>query len=340
MERNNSELEKILLGNESSVIRYYIQEEMNKQNIDSNLNVAAVEKKKMIFTIVFSVLSFAIISCHFFHFRVPILWLEIVNIMIYMFFMLKLNSMSYLLKEVKSRPDEEIGYIVASVMSGAKNATKSLYIRSGVIVATAFLLILTFMKPHIMYESFEEDYYLRFYTKGIFQPKEIVIPENYKDGKVVGIRGNVFANLQGVESIELPDSIDTIRGYAFADSEDLMSVKMPKRLSYLGGGAFSGCRRLENIEIPEGLTEIRGNTFEGCQYLPKAVIPEGVKRIAAHAFCDCMFMEEVIFPSTLEEIGSSAFRRCDYLEKVEIPSKTKVDERAFKESETEIIYVD
>lgn len=340
MERSNPELEKILFQNEDSVISYFIQEEMKKQNIGPKSNMPAIAKKKLIFTIIFSVLSFALICSWFFHFRISFVWLEFVNVAIYLFFLRKLNTMSYLLKEVKSRPDEEIGYIVASIMSGASNEKKGLCLQIAMIAVSAILPFLIFMKPHMMFEKYENDYYVRFYTMGVFQPKEIVVPENYKEGKVIGIRGNVFANLQRVESIVLPDSIDTIRGYAFADSKDLISVDMPETLSYLGGGAFSGCRLLENIDIPEGLTEIKGNTFEGCEFLSKVVIPEGVKRIAAHAFCDCTFMKEAVFPSTLEEIGSSAFRRCHILMKVRIPSKTVVNEKAFKESPTEIIYID
>ena len=43
-------------------------------------------------------------------------------------------------------------------------------------------------------------------------------------------------------------------------------------------------------------------------------------------------------PDTVKEIGSSAFRKCKSLTSVSLPSGVSVNERAFKESPTQITY--
>ena len=335
--------EEIYEKPENEILSFFIREEMKKNQFDEKTDLPAVVRKKFIFTCIFAVLTFAFVSAYFFHFRRNICWLEIVNIIVFYMFMKKFNTLSYLIKEVKSRPDEEIAYIVSSIVSGAektKKAKTAKRVRKAVVLVSVILPLLIFMKPHTMYERTEEGYYVRFYTRGLLQDEEVEIPAEHRGEPVVGIRGNVFARLPGVDTIILPDTIDIIRGYAFAGSEDLTTVVMPSTLSYLGGNAFMDCRLLENVTLPEGLTEVRGSTFENCQYLGKIVIPEGVTRIGGHAFHNCMFLEDVTFPSTLKEIGSSAFRDCPYLERAEVPSGTSVNERAFKDSPTEIVYFD
>lgn len=333
-------MDELFNKSEKEILTHFIMEELKKNRYDEKNDIDAVVKKKVMITAIFSVITFIIVSLTFFHLRFHVFYLELINIAAYFLFIRKYTTVSYLIKEIKSRPDEEVAYIVSSVLSGGSGKTGRQYAGIGMIAASVILPCIIFFTPHTMYEKAEDGYYVRFYTKGVIQEKTVEIPEEYRGEPVVGIRGNVFAKLSKLETVILPDTITTIRGYAFQDCKNLTTVKMPDTMSYLGGGVFSGCRLLENITIPEGLTEIRGETFENCQYLEKIVIPEGVTRIGAHAFCGCMFMEEAIFPSTLKEIGSSAFRDCSYLEKVEIPEDTIVNERAFKNSPTEIYYMD
>ena len=68
------------------------------------------------------------------------------------------------------------------------------------------------------------------------------------------------------------------------------------------------------------------------------VIPKGVTRIGGHAFYGCSNLSYVIVPSTVVEIGSSAFRQCTSLRSIHVPKNAVINERAFKESPTSVIY--
>ena len=63
-------------------------------------------------------------------------------------------------------------------------------------------------------------------------------------------------------------------------------------------------------------------------------------RIGGHAFYGDSNLSEVQLTSNskLNEIGSSAFRQCSSLYSITIPRTTYVNERAFKESPTNIQY--
>ena len=166
-----------------------------------------------------------------------------------------------------------------------------------------------------------------------------------------------------LEEVKLPNTIVEIRGQAFKNDRDLVSVNIPSKLEYLGGGAFYNCSSIEEIELPDTLeylggeafygatslkkvklsnklTEIRGSTFENCTSLEAITIPDTVTRIGGHAFYGDYNLErvEVSPKSQLSEIGSSAFRQCDSLYNIVLPTYVKINERAFKESPTNISY--
>ena len=98
----------------------------------------------------------------------------------------------------------------------------------------------------------------------------------------------------------------------------------------------------EYIKLSNNISEIRGNTFENCDSLKSIVIPDNVTRIGGHAFYGDSSLSEVVISeySKLQEIGSSAFRRCSSLNSIQIPKYTIVNERAFKESPTNVIRYD
>ena len=164
-----------------------------------------------------------------------------------------------------------------------------------------------------------------------------------------------------LEEVSLPDTIVEIRGQAFKNDVSLTKVNIPSKLEYLGGGAFYNCKSITKIELPDTLTylggeafydasslksiklsnqlpEIRGNTFENCTSLESIFIPDSVTRIGGHAFYGNSSLKRVYLTpnSKLTEIGSSAFRRCDSLRNIGLPGNVSVNERAFKESPTNI----
>ena len=169
--------------------------------------------------------------------------------------------------------------------------------------------------------------------KNNFFLKEVSLPDF-----LTYIEGEAFMNCVALESIEIPPRVTEIRGDTFSDCKRLQDVRLHDNITALHAGCFKGCESLREITLPHGITEIRANTFDSCYSLMRIDIPEGVTRIAARAFYDCDSLYDVYVPRTVEEIRSSAFRSCERLDRIALPEGCIVDERAFKESPTEILY--
>lgn len=361
-----SHFSNIYSMDDNSCLESFLKIELSKIGLEESSKLIPMDilKRKKVFNIIFSILLTAFTSLLFFHFDTAIYVGGI--IILFGFFILtrRYNLMKFIMKEVKSRPQEKITNIIMNIKTGLTEDTSRGNLFIGFIAAIIIPVVL-FMNPRIMYEELDNGYSVRFYIQGIIQPKDITIPDTYKGKPVISVRGNVFSNLNRVESITLPDTITEIRGQAFQNSKSLNKVKLPSNLVILGGSAFKNCTSLESIELPDTLielggesflnasslrtvklsnqlTEIRGNTFENCTSLESIVIPDSVTRIGGSAFRQCTSLSEVILTpySKLEEIGSSAFRVCHSLYEIKLPRGTYINERSFKESPTVITYFD
>jgi hypothetical protein len=178
---------------------------------------------------------------------------------------------------------------------------------------------------------------------------------------ITKIRASAFKNDKKLYDIELPESLEYLGASAFSHCSSLREITIPSKVTEINGQTFEYCTLLKKINLhdnivsihgetfvgdemlndvtlPSKITEIRGNTFEGCTSLTSIVIPDGVTRIGGHAFYGCGKLSYVYVPSTVVEIGSSAFRQCTSLKSISLPRKAVINERAFKESPTTIIY--
>ena len=89
------------------------------------------------------------------------------------------------------------------------------------------------------YDDNLDGYVIRFYTIGWLEnDKELEIPEEYKGEDVVGIRGDVFANVKTLEKVVLPDTIKEIRGQAFQYASNLEEINIPEGVTEIGRAAF------------------------------------------------------------------------------------------------------
>lgn len=302
---------------EEQMLTQLIQKEISNTGENSNISTLALENKKNIFGIVYAIILFICVSLVFFHSHIElIIAIFTISSLVYFYISRKYNIVKYLLKEIKSRPDEKINYIVSSVVSGKINNSGYKLFRLALLIVAIAIPLFIFKSPHVIYEKQDDNYVIRFYTMGWLEnDKELVISSEYKGKPVVGIRGDVFANVYTIEKVVLPDTIQEIRG-----------------------GAFTNAVNLEEINIPDGISEIKGNTFEGCTSLEEITIPDSVTRIGGHAFRGDTSLKKVnIGPdSKLKEIGSSAFRECYELRKIYLPNDVSINERAFKDSPTQI----
>ncbi len=116
---------------------------------------------------------------------------------------------------------------------------------------------------------------------------EIVIPETYKGGRVVGIDKKGFADCENLTSITIPDSVVSIGDYAFDQCDMLSCVNIGSGVLKIGLHAFSGCTALTEITLPEGVLSIGEYAFYNCSSLADISIPDSVNSIGAYAFSGC-----------------------------------------------------
>lgn len=376
-ENNNSSIpipqkEKIIPSNfdsiyslsEGMMIEEFIKKELVKAGIDNSMKLVPndILKRKNILNTIFSLLVFVYISLIFFHFPIYTYVFGLIILFIFYKITRKYNLIKYLTKQIKERPGEKISNIVMNVKNTFVNdSSKSIFIVS-ILVAISLPLII-FFTPKIIYEKTNGGYAVRYYIYGLTNFKSASIQEMHNNEPVVSLRGNTFSNMPFLESVILPNTIVEIRGQAFKNCYKLKKINIPNKLEYLGGGSFYNAKSIKNIELPDtltylggesfygatsleyvklsnNLTEIRGDSFEYCTSLKKITIPDNVTRIGGHAFYGDSNLSEVQLTSNskLNEIGSSAFRQCSSLYSITIPRTTYVNERAFKESPTNIQY--
>ena len=351
-------------NSENVVVEEFIKKELAKAGIDEKTKLIPedVLMRKNILNVIFGVLVYVYISLIFFHFPMYTYVLGFIILIVFLLLTRNFKLLSYLSKEIKSRPSEKISNIVMSMKNSLVKDTSRMIKLIIVLVAIGASLF-TFKDPVILYEKMDGGYGVRYYAFGLSNYKTVTIPDSHKGEPVISIRGNGFSNMFFLEEAYLPDSIKEIRGQAFLNDAKLTKVKLPSNLEILGGGAFANCISLENVELPETLielggesfmnatslksivlppllTEVRGDTFTNCTSLTSVVIPDSVTRIGGHAFEGCTSLSKVTLTpnSELAEIGSSAFRDCDSLYNITIPATTSVNSRAFKGSPTDVEY--
>ena len=85
--------------------------------------------------------------------------------------------------------------------------------------------------------------------------KKIVVPDGVKV-----IDSYAFFKIENVESVELPDSVETIGKNSFG-SRKITSINLPENLDVIGDYAFAGCTGIKDISIPDSVNHIGYNAF-------------------------------------------------------------------------------
>ena len=84
---------------------------------------------------------------------------------------------------------------------------------------------------------------------------------------VTSVADRAFYGCKELESVEFPDSVESIGGFVFSDCENLRKVKLPAGLTKVNSCTFKGCKSLEQIEIPDSVTMIGDWAFLNCEKL-------------------------------------------------------------------------
>lgn len=361
---SKQDFDSIYSLDDSKFMNAFVKREMENLGYDfsSPLVPASVIKDKIVMNTILSLLIFVFIVLIFFHFPIATYVIGIIIIIALMVNNKKYDAVDNIIKRIKERPEEKISNVIMMEKENLKSDySKKVFIVT-LLIAIALPLAI-FSKPRILYERTIGGYNVRFYTFGLTNFTTAEIPDEYKGEPVVGLRGNAFSNMFFLKSVQLPDTIKEIRGQAFKNCFMLKEVNIPQELEILGGGSFYNCKLIKEVEFPDTIKEFGGEMFKGASNLKTVKLPNNIVEIRGDSFRDCISLERIEIPDTvkrigghafhgdsslsmvyispdskLNEIGSSAFRACTRLREIVLPDNVSINERAFKESPTNIKY--
>lgn len=135
------------------------------------------------------------------------------------------------------------------------------------------------------------------------------------------IDNSAFANT-AVESIVLPNSLDSICPNAFYGCGNLKSINIIDNIKYVGDAAFSNCVALSSITIGNGCTMISPSCFRGCVSLLSVNIPDNVTTIGPSAFSECASLSSIVLSTSIDSIGPSCFSRTG-IKSIVLPNSLK-----------------
>ena len=186
--------------------------------------------------------------------------------------------------------------------------------------------------------------------------------------KVNGIGKGAFAGCSQIDSIVIPESVETIGSEAFANCTGALSIAIPSTVDSIGFNAFLNVRNIvyygsaagspwgamtlngtieENfiladssltvytgtdtiVVLPDSISSIGQNAFAGNETVTSVTIPESVTEIGDGAFNGCTNLGSVEIPEGVTSIGTETFANCTSLDSVDIPnSVTEIGSSAF-----------
>lgn len=177
-------------------------------------------------------------------------------------------------------------------------------------------------------------------------PKDVIIPREIDNKPVIAIGEGAF-RWKKLESVVIPDSVETIEKFAFAENQ-LTSINIPDSVKTIGKSAFFN-NQLTSVNIPNSVTTIDGGAFndnrlsDNDEYIYKRnkdgsidntclvsyggikkdlIVPDNVKIIGQSAF-EGNELTNVTIPNSVIEIGESAFA-LNKLTNIIIPDSVKI----------------
>lgn len=125
---------------------------------------------------------------------------------------------------------------------------------------------------------------------------------------------SMFYDCSGLESVELPPTVQEIGDYAFAGCRNLKHISLASldQLRRIGTSAFEDCVSLERVFLPACLEELGGAAFSGCSGLRQVRFGPGFHLAALpdHCFRGCRALADIDLPPSVEALGVSAFLEC------------------------------
>ncbi len=150
-----------------------------------------------------------------------------------------------------------------------------------------------------------------------------------------------------LESVTLPESLETIEGRAFWFCDNIVSLEIPKNVESIGYQMVCVCPKFQAFTVdPDNRYYASKNGVLFNKDMTRLLIypqakpgdsydvPEGVQHIDELALSECNNLTEVTLPKSLRTLGESAFKRCPKLSEVTINfGLSKIKECTFQDCE-------
>ena len=109
--------------------------------------------------------------------------------------------------------------------------------------------------------------------------------------KVIGV--SAFLHASHLQTVIIPEGVNTIKNAAFYKCSSLKDVSFPESLTKIGHSAFYTCEELESMVLPPHITEVPMALFLECKSLRSVTIQAEVTSIGMTVFSNCPSLKEI-----------------------------------------------
>ena len=168
---------------------------------------------------------------------------------------------------------------------------------------------------------------------GTATDRDIKIMPRYEGKPVTGIADNAFKSNTEIDSVLIPDGVESIGAQAFSGCRILKTVVIPDSVKSIDSSAFYNCRSITRVDYSgditgwlniEGLDNLMEDVSSSCElYIGgikvegDIIIPEEVTSIPRYAFRNLKGITSVTIPDSVTSIGSYAFSGCSGITKID-----------------------
>ncbi len=137
--------------------------------------------------------------------------------------------------------------------------------------------------------------------------------------EVTEIPKEYFKDMNLLESVTLPDTVETIGESAFSGCTALQAVPVSAGLKTIASSAFKNCSTLTEITLPEGAETIGEKAFDGCTGVLALNLPDSLKTVESYAFNGMSELKELVIPPNVENLGISLIGAANSLGAITLP---------------------
>ena len=144
-----------------------------------------------------------------------------------------------------------------------------------------------------------------------------------------------FMNCDLIESITIPDNVESVGMYAFYNCKSLNKLNgteigefnIPQSVTAIEKYTFYNCLEASKVTPSNDLTSIGDYAFAGCaaivqfnsNNLGELIVPTSCTSIGAYAFDGLKIISNVVVPDTVTFIGRGAFEGCSSIKSITLP---------------------